>query len=205
MAIAPNRPANPDARGNAAPCKRRRTYAGCRDRYAFLIVMNQNLKRSVIAILERAGSVAQAGSRAAPEEMMALNQECGGIIPGWYIELVTTYPLCGLELGWQSSAPDEDDDGVSWMHWSDPAGMRREMLEYYPGVAIHGRGYINVAGCSHGTGDPYFIRARDGDDPAVIQVAHDVSDDPELILRDGIFVVAGRLSELFTNAFVSAT
>jgi len=55
------------------------------------------------------------------------------------------------------------------------------------------------------TGDPYFIRARDGDDPAVIQVAHDVSDDPELILRDGIFVVAGRLSELFTNAFVSAT
>ena len=62
-----------------------------------------------------------------------------------------------------------------------------------------------MAGCSHGTGDPYFIRARDEDDPAVIQVAHDVSDDPELILRDGIFVVAGRLSELFTNAFVRAT
>ena len=59
-------------------------------------------------------------------------------------------------------------------------------------MAIHGRGYINVAGCSHGTGDPYFIRARDEDDPAVIQVAHDVSDDPELILRDGVFVVAGR-------------
>ena len=96
--------------------------------------MNQNVKRSVIALLERAGSVAQAGSRAAAEEMMALNQECGGIIPGWYIELVTTYPLCGLELGWQSSAPDEDNDGVSWMHWSDPAGMRREMLEYYPGA-----------------------------------------------------------------------
>jgi len=99
----------------------------------------------------------------------------------------------------------EDDDGVSWMHWSDPAGMRREMLEYYPGVAIHGRGYINVAGCSHGTGDPYFIRARDEDDPAVIQVAHDVSDDPELILRDGVFVVTRRLSELFTNAFVGDT
>ncbi len=79
--------------------------------------MNQNVKRSVIALLERAGSVAQVGSRAAPEEMIALNQECGGIIPGWYIELVTTYPLCGLELGWQSSAPDEDDDGVSWMNW----------------------------------------------------------------------------------------
>ena len=55
----------------------------------FLIVMNQNVKRSVIALLERAGSVAQAGSQAAPEEMMALNQECGGIIPGWYIELVS--------------------------------------------------------------------------------------------------------------------
>ena len=79
------------------------------------------------------------------------------------------------------------------------------MLEYYPGVAIHGRGYINVAGCSHDSGDPYCIRARDGDDPAVIQVAHDVSDDPALILRDGVFVVTRRLSELFTNAFVGAT
>jgi len=28
MAIAPNRPANPDARGNAAPCKRRWARAG---------------------------------------------------------------------------------------------------------------------------------------------------------------------------------
>jgi len=55
MAIAPNRPANLDGRGNAAPCKRRRTCAGCRDRYAFLIVMNQNLTRSVIAILSLRG------------------------------------------------------------------------------------------------------------------------------------------------------
>ena len=38
-----------------------------------------------------------------------------------------------------------------------------------------------------------------------IQLAHDVSDDPELILRDAVFVVARRLSELFTNAFVGAT
>ena len=168
-----------------------------------LDAMNQNVQRSVIALLERAGTAAQPGSRAALEEMIALNQECGGIIPDWYIELVTTYPLCGLELGWQSSAADEDDDGVSWMRWSDPAGMRSEMLECYPGMAIRGRGYVNVAGCSHGTGDPYFIRALDEDDPAILQVAHDVSDDPELVLRDGVFVVAGRLSELFTNALVS--
>jgi hypothetical protein len=166
--------------------------------------MNQNLQRSVIALLERAGAAAQAGSRAALDDMIALNRDCGGVIPDWYISLVTTYPLCGLELGWQSSAADGDDDGISWMRWSDPAGMRSEMLECYPGIAIRGRGYVNVAGCSHGTGDQYFIRAlnEDGDDPAVVQVAHDVSDDPELILRDGVFVVAGKLSELFTNALV---
>ena len=94
---------------------------------------------------------------------MALNQECGGIIPGWYIELVTTYPLCGLKLAGIVRADAATTRFVDAL--SDPGGMRREMLEYYPGVAIHGRGYINVAGCSHGTGDPYFIRARDEDDP----------------------------------------
>ena len=167
--------------------------------------MNQHLQRSATALLERASTASQVGRRADRGELIALNQECGGIIPAWYIELMTTYPLCGLELGWQSSASGEDDDGVSWMQWSDPAGMRSEMLECYPGIAIRGSGYINVASCSHGTGDPYFIRAVDEDDPAVIQVAHDVSDDPNLILRDGVSVVAERLSQLFTKAFVVGT
>ena len=166
--------------------------------------MNQDVKRSVIALLERAGAAARVGSKAAPEEMLALNQECGGIIPGWYIELVTTYPICWLELGWQSSVPEGDDDGVSWMEWFGPAGMRSEMMDNYPGVAIYRQGYFNVAGCSHGSGDQYFIRAQDGNNPAVVQIAHDVSNHPELILRDGVYVVAESLSELFTNAFVGA-
>jgi hypothetical protein len=164
--------------------------------------MNQNLERAVVALLARARTAGKAGSRAVLEEMNALNQDCGGIIPGWYIELVTTYPLCGLELGWQSSPGDGDDDGVSWMRWSDPAGMRSEMLECYPGIAIRGRGYINIAECSHGSGDQYFLAALAGEDPAVLQVAHDVSDDPELILRDGVFVVAEKLSDLFTNTLL---
>ena len=164
--------------------------------------MNQNLQQSVVGLLARAEAAGQAGSRAGLDEMIALNQACGGVIPAWYIQLVTMYPICGLELGWQSSQAEQDDDGVSWMRWSDPGEMRREMLECYPGIAIRRRGYINVGGCSHGSGDQYFVRATTEDDPAVVQVAHDVSDDPDRILREGVFVVAEKLSELFRKARV---
>ena len=164
--------------------------------------MNRELQQSVIDLLKRATGAGQVGSRAALEDVVALNRECGGILPDWYIDLITTYPICGLELGWLSSTPDEEDDGVSWMTWSEPTRMRKEMLEYYPGIAICKHGYFNVASCSHGTGDQYFMPTRKGDDPPVVQVAHDVSDDAEVILRDGTYVVAERLSELFTNALV---
>src|SRR5687768_10512330 len=114
--------------------------------------MNPDIRRSVVALLEKAGAAGQVGSRATLSDVVALNQECGGTIPDWYIELITEYPICGLELGWQSSAPDEDDDGVSWMAWSVPSEMRSEMLECYPGIALRPHGYGNVAGCSHGSG-----------------------------------------------------
>jgi hypothetical protein len=167
--------------------------------------MNREIEQSVIALLERARGVGQVGSRAMFADVVALNRECGGILPDWYIDLITAYPICGLELGWLSSTPGEEDDGVSWMTWSAPAGMRSEMVECYPGIAICKLGYFNVAGCSHGSGDQYFMSARKGDDPPVIQVAHDVSDDAEVILRNGMYVVAERLSELFTNALVRSS
>ena len=41
-----------------------------------------------------------------------LNADLGGIIPEWYITLMTSVPLVGLEFGWQSLEPKGEDDGV---------------------------------------------------------------------------------------------
>ena len=91
---------------------------------------------------------------------MALNQDARHQCSGWYIELVRRSALQAQNCGWPLFALDDDADASPVMHWSDSAWMRREMLEL-PGVCHSRRGYIPRGGCSHGTGHPNFIRARD--------------------------------------------
>lgn len=88
------------------------------------------------------------------------------------------------------------------MIWSDAPGVRSESLECYPGLAVLRNGYLNVAYCSHGSGDSYFINVYEGDDPPIYQLYHDVSDQPEVILAEGRRVVAASLSEFFGRALV---
>jgi hypothetical protein len=161
--------------------------------------MDVEVKNSVSLLLER---VSKRGRVATLEEINSLNQDCDGIVPAWYAELLLEYPICELEIGWQQFEPEDDFDGINWMQWSNPEMMRAEMLEAYPGVAIYKHGYLNVATCSHGSGDPYFINTNEGENPRVLQVFHDVSENYEIIVSEGIDVVAESLSEFFKGAKV---
>ena len=145
------------------------------------------------AASDRHGCTADAGS------LSALNIEMGGRIPEWYQSLLTTVPLCGLEIGWRT----EELDGV--ITWSDVKGLRSESVECYPGLAILDRGFINVGSDPYGSGDSYFIPTDQGDDPPVFQVYHDVSDQADEILANGLFQVAPRLSILFQQASIEGT
>lgn len=159
--------------------------------------MSIDVENSILFFLER---TAKRGRIATQEEIHSLVRDCAGIFPDWYAKLLLKYPICGLELGWQRCEPEGDFDGINWMKWSDSKMMRAETLESYPGVAIYKHGYLNVASCSHGSGDPYFINTDEGENPRVLQVFHDVSDKYEVIVSEGIEVVAGSLSEFFRNA-----
>jgi hypothetical protein len=120
--------------------------------------------------------------------------------PGWLLELLSTVPLCGLELGWQASKPEWDDDGLAWVRISDADGILKESLELYPGLAILPAGYLNLCGDATGGGDPYFIPMHEGEDPPLYQVYHDVGEDADSILAAGRVLVAPRLSEFFRTA-----
>ncbi len=159
--------------------------------------MNIDVENSFIAFLER---VSKVGRKATLEEINSINRDCNNIIPNWYAELLMKYPICGLELGWQQFEPEEDFDGINWMQWSKPEMMKSEMIEAYPGIAIYKHGYLNVATCSHGSGDPYFININEGENPRVLQVFHDVSEKFEIIVKEGIDIVAESLSEFFKKA-----
>ena len=67
----------------------------------------------------------------------------------------------------------------------------------YPGLAIFEMGYICIASDPTGGGDPYFININEGDNPAVYQIYHDVSDLGEEIIAEGRKMIATSFSELF--------
>lgn len=133
-----------------------------------------------------------------------LNADLGGIIPEWYITLMTSVPLVGLEFGWQSLEPKGEDDGVSWMEWFDATNVCLEMLEAYPGIPLLQAAYLCVAGCSHGTGDQYFIPTTEGNNPPLYKIYHDVGEEAEEILANGREEIASLLSDFFRTAQVRA-
>ena len=126
------------------------------------------------------------------------------VYPIWLLDLLSAFPLCGLELGWQAYDPEPDFDGVSWVEVSNAEGILWESLEGYPGLAILPAGYVNFGGDASGGGDPYFIPIDEGVDPPLYQVYHDVGSDAATILAEGRRLVTPRLSE-FLGAAVLAS
>lgn len=124
------------------------------------------------------------------------------VYPTWLLDLLSTVPLCGLELGWRAFEPAPDFDGVLWIEVSNADGILWESLEGYPGLGILPAGYVNFGGDSGGGGDPYFLPVHEGEDPPLYQVYHDVGADAESILADGRQLVASRLSEFFRLALL---
>ena len=105
--------------------------------------MNPHVEKEARLFAERAIASGQRGSCADPAELAALNKEMSERIPEWYVALLLSVPLCGLESKWLT----EGIDGA--ITWSGIKGIRSESLECYPGIAILERGFINVGS------DPY--------------------------------------------------
>ena len=165
--------------------------------------MNQQLLNEARNLVERANAGGgKSGVLADTAQMETLRENLGGRLPRWYIELLTTVPLCYLEMGWQALEPTRDDDGVNWVEWLGPRDIESESLESYPGKPILERGYICVGGCSHGSGDQYFLAVEEGDDPPLYQIDHESGSDADTILSEGRERVSSSLSEFFRMATI---
>jgi hypothetical protein len=161
--------------------------------------MNQALLASARELVERAKRDGQTGRLAEPDELDRLARDLGTHLPAWYRSLLATEPLIGLELGLIVPELDEDDE-ISWLRWLDPGSISTESLELHPGMAVLEYGYLCVGGCSHGTGDQYFLKTSVGDDPPLVQIAHDAGVDADTILQNGVFQIAPKLSRFFAEA-----
>ena len=94
------------------------------------------------ALMARSTEAGNVGRTLTTVEIEALRVRLKGAYPNWLADLLANVPLCGLEFGWQAYPPDDDFDGVSWMEWSDAAGVVSESLDCYPGLAILPAGYV---------------------------------------------------------------
>ncbi len=156
--------------------------------------MNRDVAEAANQFVQRASAAGRRGSLGDLAALVTLNAEMGHRIPEWLISLITTVPLCGLEVAWQAN----DLDGS--IEWADANGIRSESVDCYPGFAILERGFANIGCDPYGSGDSYFIPTDRGDDPPVFQVYHDISDQADEILSRGLFEVSPRLSDLFRSA-----
>ena len=50
---------------------------------------------------------------------------------------------------------------------------REEAEQFYPGIAVAPDGFVPVAQCLGGSGDPYFINIRDGEGGPLYRIYHD--------------------------------
>lgn len=156
--------------------------------------MDPVVEEAAQKFVERAVAAGQTGRIADRAALAALNAETGGRMPEWLIALLASVPLCGLMSDWQTH------ERCGSLEWFDAHGIRSESLEFYPGLAIVERGFLCIGGDPTGSGDPYCIPTDRGEDPPVYQVYHDVGEEADEILHNGLFEVSPRLSDLFRQA-----
>lgn len=162
--------------------------------------MNPAVREAAWGLVRRAETAGIRGRLADPAQMASLVRDTGDILPDWYVELLTTIPLCDLEIGWPAFAPRPGDEGILWMYLSNPETLRAEMLECYPGMALVKRGYVNLASDTEGSGDPYFFPTDRGDDPPVFRFGQEAGKDPDILIARGWTRVSAHLSDLFRSA-----
>lgn len=140
------------------------------------------------------------GKKVSSDEIKELQSRLELRLPEWYLELMSKYPLAGLDLDYPLNEAEADDDGYRPIKMATTTDIYSESVECYPGLAMTELGYACLAIDPTGSGDPYFLKVAGGDNPPVYQVYHDVSDIGTEIEAKGMVKIANSLSEFFGKA-----
>lgn len=164
--------------------------------------MDLQLKKSLDDFVTRAKGTMSEGIILDRKALAELNDRLGNLLPNWFIDLLSTYPLAGATLNFQLYNPSEDYDGCIMIDFADIEDIFMETAKLYPGVFIKELGYFCFGTDPTGGGDPFFMQNNKGDNPPVYQVSHDVSDKGEVIEEEGMKEIAHSLSDFFAKVIV---
>jgi len=119
------------------------------------------------------------------------------LFPEWLMDALQNYPLLGVCF---SLDEDDDESGLGAdLKWFTVDQMIEEALFAYPGKVVLNLGYLPVAACLAGSGDPYFLKMKGGnlDDPALVRIPHDLVSEDDSYSEREIEVVCKTLSRFF--------
>ncbi|WP_419812915.1 hypothetical protein [Bacterioplanoides sp.] len=166
------------------------------------------IKESIKKFLEKSDEVGQVLNK---DGLESLNSKLDGLIPEWYIEIVCSMPLAGLNVGWQAFPPEDDFNGVEEITILDTSLLNDCNIESYPGKYLLKIGYFTFGYGSNWSRNCFVFNPLEGSNPPVYEVWHDVAQSPKDMLlaikeKKGVSIVATKFSELFDSAvFESST
>ena len=133
------------------------------------------------------------GQKITPQEREILNdrfQSIKGI--EWVGDLMSCYALSGTTFTLDEEV-DPSGLGVE-MQWMAPADMVEEAFELYPGIPALGLGYLPIGQCLSGSGDPYFLKIKAGEDPPLVRIPHESAEDENTLDESQIEEIVSSLS-----------
>ena len=93
------------------------------------------------------------------------------MLPQYWIDFLNANDLRGKDCC-LSESEDESGEGGDLRIFTEEKSLN-EATNFWPGIAVVPDGYIPVACCLIGSGDPYFINASDGPSGRLYRVYHD--------------------------------
>jgi len=134
------------------------------------------------------------GIKQTESDFEQLKDELKQAIPIWVKTMLTDFEIGNLILDFNSQG-----DETILIQFNTFKQIEDACLNMYPGCAIFELGFIGIAEDPTGSGDPYFIKTDEGENPPVYQIYHDISDDGQEILKHGKELIANKLSDIFKN------
>jgi SMI1/KNR4 family protein SUKH-1 len=162
--------------------------------------MNPIVEQAVIDYLAKTKTGGRPGKAISLAEMKDLQSRLSSPLPAWYAELLLKYPLSGTYLNYPIQTPGNSHEAYDTLQLANAKSICNQTEEYYPDLAIRDLGYVCFATDPTGSGNPYFIKIAQGDNPPVYLVYHDVSQIGTVVEKEGMIMIAGSLAEFFHNA-----
>lgn len=124
------------------------------------------------------------------------------LAPPWLAAMLETFPLAGVCFS-LTEEEDESELGAD-LKWFSAEQIVEEATQAYPGRVVAPLGYLPIAACLAGSGDPYFLKLTGGasGDPPLVRVPHDLVKFDDSYPEGQIELVCGSLGEFFRKASV---